>query len=209
MAVAKTTVEAAAELGAIHLILHTGTGSFENPASLEAAYEDQRQCFHTLGDFAVQHGVMLMVENIFTMTPQEHTALPSRLASEIAAIGHSHVAACLDFSHASLTSSMRGADFMQEINALAPFTRHLHIHDSFGEPFHLRTYSRAERVAYGLGDLHLPLGWGNLPWGEIMASLEFAPDVIFNLELPHLYAFALKDNVETMRGFRDAYAGRT
>jgi sugar phosphate isomerase/epimerase len=199
MAVAKATIEVAAEIGAVHLILHTGHTRDQSDAANEDAYARQREAFAALGDAAAVHSMIIAVENIFASEAGVHTALLSRLAQEIEAIAHPNVRACLDFSHGAILCKSRGADFLEEAKALARVARHLHIHDSFGDPAQLRTFSRSERVAYGLGDLHLPLGWGNLPWQEMMASFAFEPDVIFNLELPVPYWFALEDSVQAMR----------
>ena len=142
------------------------------------------------------------------MNPGSHTALPSRLAREIEAIGHPNVLGCLDFSHAAIACAAKGADFFEEVKALARVSRHLHIHDSFGDPAQLRTYTRSERLAYGLGDLHLPIGWGNLPWHDMMAKLEFEPEVIFNLELPVQYWFALGESVGAVAEMVEIYRAR-
>lgn len=41
-------------------------------------------------------------------------------------------------------------------------TGHLHVHDSFGLPYSMkRFYHPAEAAALGIGDLHLPIGWGD------------------------------------------------
>ena len=60
------------------------------------------------------------------------TASSARLAAELAAIGHPHVGATLDFSHAFLKMDYDGRreDFVEEVRTLAPWSRHLH--DSFG-----------------------------------------------------------------------------
>jgi len=134
--------------------------------------------------------------------------LPSRLAREIEAIGHPNVKACLDFSHAALACAAQGADFLAEAKQLARVARHLHIHDSFGDPAQFWTFSRSERLALGLGDLHLPIGWGNIPWRRIMEEFTFLPDAIFNLELPSQYWFELSDSVGAVREMAETYRAR-
>jgi sugar phosphate isomerase/epimerase len=208
MAVAQATIEAAAELGAVHVVLHTGHTKAHSEEAIEAAYAAQRECFAGLGSIAARQGIVIAVENIPVLEAGAHTALPSRLASEIEAIGHPNVRGCLDLSHAAIACKARGADFFAEAKALARVARHLHIHDSFGDPFQLRTYTRAERLAYGLGDLHLPIGWGNLPWREMMTWLEFEPDAVFNLELPVNYWFALRESLQAVAEMVDIYQAR-
>jgi sugar phosphate isomerase/epimerase len=208
LAVARATIEVAAEIGAVHLVLHTGKTPDGNLAEIETAYSVQRDAFASLAGIAAAHSLIIAVENTPLLEPGFHTALPSRLAREIEAIGHPNLRGCLDFSHAAITSRALGADFLTEAKALARVCRHLHVHDSFGDPSDLRTYSRSERVAYGLGDLHLPIGWGSLPWPQLMAELEFEPDVIFNLELPKPYQSELPDSFRAVREMIAAYSAR-
>ena len=208
LTVAKATIEVAAEIGARHIVFHTGRTMAQTEAEIDDLYARQREAFASLGDSAAKHSIVIAVENIFVTMRGEHTALPSRLAREIETIDHPNVRACLDFSHAALTSAAGGADFLAEAKALAKVARHLHIHDLFGDPTHFWTFSRSERLAYGLSDLHLPIGWGNLPWAAIMADFTFLPDVIFNLELPPQYWFMLEDSVRAVREMIGIYEAR-
>jgi sugar phosphate isomerase/epimerase len=208
IAVAKASIEVAAEIGAVHIVLHSGNMPGQDEAAIEEAYAVQRDAYASLGEAAAAHSIVIAVENTPPLAAGWHTGLPSRVAREIEAIGHPNVRGCLDFSHAAVTSTAQGVDFIAEAKALARVARHLHVHDSFGDPAELRTYSRSERVAFGLGDLHLPIGWGSLPWGELMTECEFEPDVIFNLELPAPYRPARPDSVRAMREMIETYRAR-
>jgi sugar phosphate isomerase/epimerase len=201
-------IEAAAEIAALHLIVHTGHCPSGRDADLDRLYGQQREALSRLGDAARNANLVLCVENIFVSNATDHTALPSRLASEIEAIGHPNVRACLDFSHAAITCSANKADFMTEAQSLARVSKHLHLHDSFGDPTQMRTHSRSERVAYGLGDLHLPLGWGNIDWDALMANCRFEDGVIFNLELPPPYRYALGDCVREVRRLAEVHLNK-
>jgi len=208
LTVAKAAIEVAAEIGVAHLVFHTGHTPAHTEAEIETLYATQREALAKLGDIAAKHSIIIAVENIFVASAKEHAALPSRLAREIEAIAHPNVRACLDFSHAALSCKAAGADFLAEAKALARVASHLHIHDSFGDPAQFWTFSRSERLAYGLGDLHLPIGWGSIPWAAIMADFTFQPDVIFNLELPVQYWFALDDSVRAMLEMIEVYGSR-
>jgi sugar phosphate isomerase/epimerase len=209
-AIAVATLEAAAEIGARKVVIHTGHMPASSAAATEDGYARQREALARLGEKAAEFGIVVAVENIFVTNHHDHTALPSRLAREIAAIAHPNIRACLDFSHAAITCAANQADYMQEVAELAKVATHLHLHDSFGDPVHIRTHSRSERVAYGLGDLHLPIGWGNLPWETMMQTLTFEAGVTFNLELPQsVYGFALADSVAQVKAFASVYASKT
>jgi sugar phosphate isomerase/epimerase len=205
---AKAAIEVAAGIGAQRLILHAGHTASQTEAGIEADYARQREAFAVVGDAAAERGIMIAVENIYVSWSNQLTPLPSRLAREIEAVGHPNVRACLDFSHAAMTSAKAGADFLAEAKALARVACHLHIHDSFGDSAQFWTFSRSERVALGLGDLHLPIGWGNIPWARLMAECTFLPDAVFNLELPAHYWYALKDSVAAVREMAATYRAR-
>jgi sugar phosphate isomerase/epimerase len=208
LTVAKAAIEVAADIGAPHLVLHTGRTMAQTETEIEDLYAHQREAFASLGDIAARHSIIIAVENIFPTKAGEHTALPSRLAREIETINHPNVRGCLDFSHATLTCAGAGVDFLTHAKELARVACHLHIHDSFGDPTQFWTFSRSERLAYGLGDLHLPIGWGNIPWAAIVEDFTFQPDVIFNLELPVPYWFALEDSLRAVRDMIEAYRQR-
>jgi sugar phosphate isomerase/epimerase len=208
LALARTVVEVAAEIGAPHLVLHAGHTTSRAEAEIEGDYARQREAFAALGEVAAKHGIMIAVENIFVGGHNQRTALPSRLAREIETIGHPNVKACLDFSHAAIACAAEGADFLSDAKQLARVARHLHIHDSFGDPAQFWTFSRSDRLALGLGDLHLPIGWGAIPWRRIMDEFTFLPDAMVNLELPSQYWFELKNSIGAVRDMIEVYRAR-
>ena len=141
LTVAKAAIEAAAEIGAPHLVFHTGRTMAQTEAEIEDLYARQREALASLGDIAARHSIVIAVENIFPTKAGEHTALPSRLAREIETINHPNVRGCLDFSHATLTCAGAGVDFLTDAKELARVASHLHIHDSFGDPAQFWTFS--------------------------------------------------------------------
>jgi sugar phosphate isomerase/epimerase len=185
------------------MVLHCGLAADAEPAALEAAYARQRESLARLGDFAADHGVLICVETIWSFDGRE-TALPSRLAAEIGAVGHAAVWATLDYAHASLQCTLKGADLMAEVAEIAPLSRHVHLNDCFGLPGHgIPVTLPAEALAYGSGDLHLPLGWGNLPWERLMTEPSYPDDVVLNQELHPNYWYALAEDVAALGRMAD------
>jgi sugar phosphate isomerase/epimerase len=197
--VLRVSLDASAELEGLHYVLHSGIHAAGGQAETDRLHAQQRDLISGFGEQAAGLGLIIVVENLFVEQAPRATALPSRLAREIAAIAHPNVWACLDFSHGFIYSTAKGANFEAEVAALAPFARHLHIHDSFGQPAVTPTYHRGERLAYGEGDLHLPPGLGGIPWDELMQRLEFPGGVVFNLELAPPYWADLESAVATTR----------
>ena len=61
------------------------------------------------------------------------------------------------------------------------------MHDSFGNIERIWTYIAAEDTSYGQGDLHLPLGWGDIPFDKIFEEVKFPNNINLNFELPIRY----------------------
>jgi len=184
----QASLEVSAELGAVHYVMHSGLIGVTQHDGIEEAYARQREWLSRAGDVARRNNVILCVENLFGgYEGKVHTASPSRLARELAEIGHGHVMATLDFSHAYLNVSFTGGNLVAECAALAPFAKHLHVHDSFGRQDDIWMFTLGERLAYGHGDLHLPVGWGDIPWNMLMEACVFPEGTIFNIELHDRY----------------------
>jgi sugar phosphate isomerase/epimerase len=199
--VLKASLEVAAEVKAGNYVIHAGIVPTQQAAGIEAAYERQREWLSRGGDIAREHGLTLCVETLFTDGGNAQTATPRRLANELALINHPAVMATIDFSHAYIKLDFDGRrnDYVDEIAALAPFAKHLHMHDSFGRQDDIWMFTEGERFAYGHGDLHLPVGWGDIPWAELMKNCEFPPGVVFNIELKERYWYAAQECVDAVK----------
>jgi sugar phosphate isomerase/epimerase len=182
-AAARAFVEISAAIGAPHLVLHAGMVQASEVRGIEDAYARQRAHLAKLGDIAGDHGVTVCIENVFDWSPYVATPGLARLAREIEAIGHEAIRATFDFSHGLIHATQHGYDFLAEAEALAPWAKHLHLHDSFGLPDLPWVYAVAEADATGMGDLHLPVGWGAVPWEALATRCRFPQGVIAIHEL--------------------------
>ncbi|BCH31705.1 hypothetical protein MesoLjLc_36350 [Mesorhizobium sp. L-8-10] len=202
MEVLEASLEVAAEVGAGNYVVHSGLIRTQQGDGIEAAYGRQREWLARAGEVARQHGLTLCVETLFAgFEGKVYASSPSRLAAELQGIGHPNVKATLDFSHAYLKLDFDGrrGDFVEEVMALAPFAQHLHIHDSFGRQDDIWMFTEGERLAYGHGDLHLPVGWGDIPWQQLMAECSFPQGVLFNIELKDRYWYVAQETVDATK----------
>lgn len=200
MALARAHLEIAGSLGCEHMVIHTGfcPPDYAKP-QITRLREQEYQALFDLGEAAKACGVLLCVENIFAEKCNRYTASPSELARELTMIGHSHIVACLDISHAAVHCDSVGLDMMTEIAALIPLAKHVHIHDSFGRSNNMPTHNQYETMGLGIGDLHLPIGWGNLPFDDIVDLAPFPTNTIFNIELNKHRWHALDETVQAAR----------
>jgi len=47
----------------------------------------------------------------------------------------------------------------------------------------------------------LPIGWGSIPWGQLIERVRFHPGVIFNIELEHSYWSEVENTITAVRDF--------
>lgn len=185
---AKALVEICDRIGARILVQHGGCLRAEQIFDRAAADLREREALLELAEFARPYGVRIALENIFTVEPGQYRQTPAEVAETVKAVNHANVVALIDFSHAYIESTYRGLNFREQIAAMAPVAGHLHLHDSFGRPqgFY-KGYHLQENTAMGIGDLHMPLGWGDIDWDGIFSELEFLPETVAMMEIGARY----------------------
>lgn len=182
-AMLEAAVRFAGRIGAPVVVCHAGKRVAPRDARhlLDDQLAAERSALREAGDLADGLGVVLAVENsypepeIIRGTTYAPAAWPSRLAGQVAAVDHPSVGVCLDVGHGAVAASFFGFDFLRECAAAAPLVRHVHLHDNLARP-DLSEYGEprtAERLARGMGDLHLPPGRGTIPLSDLFGRVEF------------------------------------
>lgn len=99
---------------------------------------------------------------------------------------HPHVGITLDFGHACGAAAYLRQNYRAALETAAPLVNHLHIYDSVGRPNTMPREPYMYEVIYGMGDLHIPLGWGTMDFETILPELAFPPCVMM-IELKARY----------------------
>ena len=187
-AVCRAMLELSGGIGASVMVQHPGIVAVAPAEEIDRLHGLERAALREMGDVAQEQGTRLAVETLFVENDQRYTALPQRLAAELRAIDHPAVVGTLDVSHTKITTAMHRTSFEEAVRTFAPVAGHVHLHDSFGRPTTIDLfYTPSERAAFGMGDLHLPLGWGDIPFDTLLPGLPFLPDTVLNVELPDKY----------------------
>ncbi|HCV71772.1 MAG TPA: myo-inositol catabolism protein [Agrobacterium sp.] len=196
-------------IGAGILVQHGGALRADQIAERADADAREREALFELAEFCKPYGVRVALENIFSTEPGQYRQTPAEVAQTVKAVGHDNVVALIDFSHAYLESTYRGLDFREQLRAMAPVAGHLHVHDSFGRPqgFY-QPYFDQENTALGIGDLHMPLGWGDIDWQGIFSELTFLPDTVLMMEIGRRYRAEQPASLETARHLMSLYTER-
>ena len=104
------------------------------------------------------------------------------LVEQVVAVNHPNIRITLDLGHLHLAAQALGEDYLQAIATAAPWVCHLHINDNFGK-LDMGVDYEGYRLPYGEADLHLPPGWGAIPFAEAFARLDdFAGDIILEIK---------------------------
>jgi len=185
---AKALAQVCDRIDARILVQHGGCLRADQIHERADADQRERDALHQLAESCRPYGVRIAFENIFTTEPGQYRQTPAQVAETVATVNHPNLVALIDFSHAYIESTYRGLDFRDQLRAMATVAGHLHVHDSFGRPqAWFRPFFVQENAALGIGDLHMPLGWGDIDWDDIFVELEFLPDTVLMMEIGPRY----------------------
>jgi len=185
------------EILAYHSGRYLPEEAFHLPAGKRApSHEDreyllkvEREALLDLAEEARRLGVTIGLENArpyLDGSPYCYAEQLGLLVQQVAAVNHPRVGITLDVGHAYLASRFYRFNFLDAVTAAAPYVRHLHLHDNFGRVTASLENKQAELMAAGRGDLHLPIGWGEIPAAEVFDRLGGYSGVVLH-EIRPLY----------------------
>lgn len=134
--------------------------------------------------------VMIAMENArpyLCHSPYCYAELPGELANQIRAIDRDNVRMTLDFGHLHLSANFYQLDEVEEVRAIAPLIVHCHVHDNFGRSVYYSEKNQAHQIPFGKGDSHMPVGWGSIPFADLLPLFVSEYDGLFICELRSRY----------------------
>jgi sugar phosphate isomerase/epimerase len=162
------TLEVSRDIGASRVVVHPGTlPASTRPDARARALAAQLASFRKIGERAADCGLTVVVENL-NPTPDVVAGMrfnpyvePRNVVALIHEIGLPHVQMVFDVGHYCLAVTNGYAmDFVGE--DAQGLIAHVHIHDNLGQVAASEPrYEEALQI--GLGDLHLPVGFGLVP----------------------------------------------
>ncbi len=189
------SIQFTAAIGAKTFIYHQGRlKSNDSDVTEEEAREIEVDELSDLGKLAMSEGVTVCVENI-------HSSI-THLTKLIENVGRESIRMCYDFAHSYINSKKFGYDFLRSIQLAKPYIRHAHVNDNFGKGKPESAPSYIEAMPLGIGDLHLPVGWGTIPYEDVFRAMA-GYDGIYILELQERFFengySMLKDALKDLR----------
>jgi len=124
----------------------------------------------------------------------------------IESVGEENVKICCDFAHSYINANTLGYDFLRSIQLAKPYIRHTHVNDNFGRGRPESAPPYIEAMPMGIGDLHLPIGWGTIPYEDVFRSMAgYGGTYVLELQerfFENEYGM-LKDALKDLRGMLD------
>jgi len=120
------------------------------------------------------------------------------LVDQVKKIDRDNVGITLDFGHAYLSSKYYHFKFLDSIKLALPYIKHVHIHDNFGKSKVSYEEQDINLIQFGIGDLHMPVGWGEIPYKKIFRILKNYNGVLC-LELKPRYKKFYKYSLERVK----------
>jgi len=122
-----------------------------------------------LSEYACDSGVLIGVEN-GDLGPTHLCREIDKLIEVIRRVDMNNIGITFDFGHAFIAASYYKFNFLDAVREAAPYMFHLHINDNYGKFDPLSPASK--NVALGYGDLHLPIGWGKIPYEDVFRLIK-------------------------------------
>lgn len=229
LAIFENLLEICRGIGASRLVYHSGLQALDEARhgvrrkllshdELRTGRQQEIEAFRRLGPLAADSGVVIGMENgdshLWEHTLMAQFGLPSSalldhharlhtapIVEQLEAINHPNVAMTLDVGHLYIAANDMGFDYLEAVEIAAPWVRHLHVNDNFGK-LDRGFDSESVRWVFGEADLHLPPGWGTVPYEEIFPRLRgYKGDLI--LEIKEGFADHLPEALSTMKQLID------
>ena len=225
-AIMQAQIEICRAVGARRLVYHSGLQALDlvrhgvrrtllSDEELAAGAAQEVAALRALAPLAADAGLIIGLEN-GDSHQWEHNILASlgRPRAELAkhharlyippivrqleAVDHPNIAMTLDIAHLHIAAHDMGFDYLTAIEQAAPWVKHLHANDNFGR-LDQGFNTEMDRWAFGEADIHLPPGWGSIPYPEVFARLPaYQGDLI--LEIKDGFADYWGESLVTMQG---------
>lgn len=204
--VMESTIIFAHRIGAEVVVYHCGTVDHRLDIRQKTQVQSEIQALRKLGKMAEKHGVVIGVENLFQPATE--------VVELVSEVNHPNVRMTLDFGHLFIYCEYTGADFYEQIEHALPVTAELHVSDNFAEA--PQTYQDVPdeepyRFVYGIGDLHLPLGEGDIPYGRILPLLKkrgFEGIVVLEVNSMDRFKEDYADSLKLLKRYANSGNGR-
>ncbi len=121
------------------------------------------------------------------------------LADQVENINRKNVKINLDFGHLYLASKHYEFDAIKEVEKIRLHVGHTHIHDNFGKVIYYHEKQQTRLFPFGKGDSHMPVGWGEIPFEDILSPFIDGYEGMFMMELRGRYFDSVLESRDNLK----------
>jgi len=210
-AILKSSIEFLYEIGAHILVYHPGRYKSEieillrkqkrlNQRESERLKKIERDILKDFSSTLKEANVVLCMENARPFIGEKGYTYAEDiegLVKQVKKIDDENIRIALDFGHAYLSTNFYNKNFLTTISKVKPYLKHLHLHDNFGYPSYFQEKDQNLLIVNGRGDMHMPPGWGKIPFKKAIQLLSPA-GCFFIIELRPRYLEYIKESKQLL-----------
>jgi len=197
--IAKSCIDFCAKAQAKILVLHSGYITSDNEASESESLEFLSDSVRRIAEYARGSGISIGIEN-GELGPTHLCRRIDWLVDVVKSIDMDNVGITFDFGHAYISAAYYQFDYLKAVEEALPYIIHAHVNDNYGRYDPLSPHDTNHDLNFGYGDLHLPIGWGTLPYKDVLGLVKGTYDGIYVLELRPRYREYYQQSIAKLRG---------
>jgi sugar phosphate isomerase/epimerase len=180
--IVRSCIDFCVMLGAQILVLHSGYITPDDEISESKSLKLLADSVRKIAEYAHDSGVLIGIEN-GDLGPTHLCRRIDWLVDVVKDVDMFNVGITFDFGHAYVSAGYYKFDFLKAVEKALPFMIHAHVNDNFGRFNPLSPHSTNHDLNFGFGDLHLPIGWGTIPYKDVFCLVKGTYNGIYTLEL--------------------------
>jgi sugar phosphate isomerase/epimerase len=211
MQVFQASMEFAGEIGAGIVVYHAGRPISEEafhafprtelPArQLKALQEIEAARLQKLADKFPE--ITICVENArpyLCRSPYCYGEELDKLHAQIKMINRPNVRIALDLGHLYMSARFFSFNPVVAVREARESIGHVHIHDNFGDAVYYGEKQQTHQLPFGRGDSHMPVGWGLIPFHDILEQMLDCYEGLFIMELRSRYFSATEASLKNLK----------
>ena len=103
-------------------------------------------------------------------SPYCYAEVIDRLKEQVEEVNRPNVRINLDMGHLYMAAHFYQFDPVESVKTIRGLIAHTHIHDNFGGAVYPHEKIQTHQIPFGRGDAHMPVGWGKIPFVEILSA---------------------------------------
>lgn len=120
------------------------------------------------------------------------------LKQQVENVNRGNVRINLDVGHLYMAAQFYGFDHVEAVETIGELIAHTHVHDNFGGAIYYSEKIQTHQIPFGRGDSHMPVGWGDIPIGEILSVYLPAYQGMLMMELRNRYFDRIRESEENL-----------